>query len=55
MSGYKKKVNGLEIEMGTKSQILGVSLKDLGKNIEAINLFKKAISKLELQLHSGCF
>ena len=28
MSGYKKKVNGLEIEMGTKSQILGVSLKD---------------------------
>ena len=28
MSGYKKKVNGLEIEMGMKSQILGVSLKD---------------------------
>ena len=28
MSGYKKKVNGLEIEMGMKSQIMGVSLKD---------------------------
>ena len=28
MSGYKKKVNGLEIEMGNKSQIMGVSLKD---------------------------
>ena len=28
MAGYKKKVNGLEIEMGMKSQILGVSLKD---------------------------
>jgi hypothetical protein len=28
MSGYKKKVNGLEIEMGLKSQIMGVSLKD---------------------------
>ena len=28
MSGYKKKVNGLEIEMGMKSQIIGVSLKD---------------------------
>jgi hypothetical protein len=27
-SGYKKKVNGLEIEMGMKSQIMGVSLKD---------------------------
>ena len=28
MSGYKKKVNGMEIEMGMKSQIIGVSLKD---------------------------
>tara|TARA_Y100000356_G_scaffold135143_1_gene146841 strand:+ start:8346 stop:10316 length:1971 start_codon:yes stop_codon:yes gene_type:complete len=28
MAGYKKKVNGLEIEMGMKSQIMGVSLKD---------------------------
>ena len=28
MSGYKKKVNGMEIEMGLKSQIIGVSLKD---------------------------
>ena len=28
MSGYKKKVNGIEIEMGMKSQIMGVSLKD---------------------------
>jgi len=28
MSGYKKKVNGVEIEMGMKSQIMGVSLKD---------------------------
>ena len=28
MSGYKKKVNGIEIEMGMKSQIIGVSLKD---------------------------
>ena len=28
MSGYKKKVNGVEIEMGMKSQIIGVSLKD---------------------------
>ena len=28
MSGYKKKVNGIEIEMGNKSQIMGVSLKD---------------------------
>ena len=28
MSGYKKKVNGMEIEMGMKSQIMGVSLKD---------------------------
>tara|TARA_R110001599_G_scaffold62079_3_gene172965 strand:+ start:4490 stop:6460 length:1971 start_codon:yes stop_codon:yes gene_type:complete len=28
MSGYKKKINGLEIEMGMKSQIMGVSLKD---------------------------
>jgi hypothetical protein len=27
-SGYKKKVNGVEIEMGMKSQIIGVSLKD---------------------------
>ena len=27
-SGYKKKVNGIEIEMGMKSQIMGVSLKD---------------------------
>jgi len=28
MSGYKKKVNGVDIEMGMKSQIIGVSLKD---------------------------
>jgi len=28
MSGYKKKINGIEIEMGMKSQIMGVSLKD---------------------------
>ena len=28
ISGYKKKVNGMEIEMGMKSQIIGVSLKD---------------------------
>ena len=28
ISGYKKKVNGMEIEMGLKSQIIGVSLKD---------------------------
>jgi len=28
MSGYKKKVNGVEIELGMKSQIMGVSLKD---------------------------
>ena len=28
MSGYKKKVNGIEIEMGMKSQVMGVSLKD---------------------------
>ena len=28
MSGYKKKINGVEIEMGMKSQIIGVSLKD---------------------------
>jgi len=28
MSGYKKKVNGVDIEMGMKSQIMGVSLKD---------------------------
>ena len=28
MSGYKKKINGMEIEMGMKSQIMGVSLKD---------------------------
>ena len=28
MSGYKKKVNGIEIELGMKSQIMGVSLKD---------------------------
>ena len=28
MSGYKKKVNLIEIEMGMKSQIMGVSLKD---------------------------
>jgi hypothetical protein len=27
-AGYKKKVNGVEIEMGMKSQIIGVSLKD---------------------------
>ena len=28
MSGYKKKINGIEIELGMKSQIMGVSLKD---------------------------
>jgi hypothetical protein len=28
MSGYKKKVNGVEVELGMKSQIMGVSLKD---------------------------
>ena len=28
MAGYKKKINGIEIEMGMKSQIMGVSLKD---------------------------
>ena len=28
MSGYKKKVNGVDIEVGMKTQIIGVSLKD---------------------------
>ena len=28
MSGYKKKINGVEVELGMKSQIMGVSLKD---------------------------
>ena len=28
MSGYKKNVNGADVELGMKSQIMGVSLKD---------------------------
>ena len=33
MSGYKKNVNGADVELGMKSQIMGVSLKDAPDNV----------------------